>query len=80
MSKDAGMRIHTGKQEHSELAIELTFDEADELFRSLLFWSQHHDGKSVEVEHYDDDGGRKLVLNIAAQDPDSDPWGVKDPE
>jgi hypothetical protein len=73
------MRIQTGSQDHRELAIELTFDEAEDLFRSLLFWSGHHDGKSAEVEHYDDDG-RKLVFHISAQDPDSDPWGVKDPE
>jgi hypothetical protein len=78
------MRFETGrlqKKEHPELTMCLTFDEAEDLFRAFQFWtSRDNVGEAgAEIELSDDDG-RNLVILISARDPDSDPWGVNEPD
>ena len=78
------MRFETGrlrKKEHPELTMHLTFDEAEDIFRGLQFWASRDDvgEEGAELELSDDDG-RNLVILISARDPDSDPYGVNDPD
>jgi hypothetical protein len=78
------MRFETGglrKKEHPELTMYLTFDEAEDIFRGLQFWASRDDvGEAGAELELSDDDGRNLVILISARDPDSDPYGVNDPD